>query len=559
MAIGAKNEGIFFLSFFIVIKRIHRTVISEKRRWKKETEGEKMYQMVVATLDDSEMNLMEKIVNENHKEIKVVAKTDSGKKVIEIAEEQRIDLIVLSLDIKEKNGLETIKKLKELNEKTHVIIVTRFDSVDIINHAISMGVEGYLTKPIIKTTFLAAIKNSLTNIQSEREKSEKNEKERERMHAGMELAEYSLIYNVLFNSSFQIDLERYKKLFGLGEYGYIINIEVIEGMKKFENDISNGDEKLYYEMKRTISETRNCVIGPRIANRIMVYISMPKEIDKSKWDKRNADNLAVRLQNMFAEKFELKVLIGMGNVVDLENIHKSYEESLAALRYIKKRPIVHILDVGKLVLKNEEYIALENKMLESIKFGKTEALDLFSEMLEMLTPLKRKDKINKLFELLVLACHAVRLEGVTENQYIDYVGYYEEIKRQKDIERFAYSKFEYIIKAIRTNRNTRKSDTIKEAISYIQNNYVEDITLDDVADYVGITPQHFSKVFKEETGYNYVEWVSNLRIDMAKRYLSAGEKNIREICYMVGYKDPNYFSRIFKKIVGKTPTEYMRG
>ena len=80
----------------------------------------------------------------------------------------------------------------------------------------------------------------------------------------------------------------------------------------------------------------------------------------------------------------------------------------------------------------------------------------------------------------------------------------------------------------------------------------------DVADYVGITPQHFSKVFKEETGYNYIEWVSKLRIDMAKRYLSAGEKNIREICYIVGYKDPNYFSRIFKKIVGKTPTEYMK-
>lgn len=517
-----------------------------------------MYRMVMATSDDLEMDLMEKIINENYKAIKVVAKTGSGREVVEIAEEQEIDLIVLSLDIKEKNGLETIRKLKELNEKIHIIVVNGFDSVDIINHAISMGAEGYLAKPIVKTAFLATIKNSLAHIYQEEEKSKENEKKRELMDAGMELAEYSLIYGTLFNGSFRVDIEKYKTLFGLGEYGYILNIEVVEGLKKFENNISNNDEKLYYAMKHTISKMRNCVVGPRIANRIMIYVSMPEE-DESKWDKRNAENLAEQLRDMLVEQFDLKVLVGMGSIVDIENIHKSYEESLAALRYTKNRPVVHISDVGKLVLKNEEYLALENKMLESIKFGKTEALDLFSEMLEMLKPLKKKDKINKLFELLILACHAVRLEGGTENEYVDYAGYYEEMKNQKDIEHIAYCKFEYIIKAIRTNRKTRKSDTVNEAISYIQNNYIEDITLEDVADYVGITPQHFSKVFKEETGYNYIEWVSNLRIDMAKRHLLAGEKNIREICYMVGYKDPNYFSRIFKKIVGKTPTEYMKG
>ena len=169
-----------------------------------------MYQMVLATLDNSEMELMEKIINENYKDIKIVAKTNSGREVIDRAEEQRIDLIVLSLDIKEKNGLETIKKLKELNEKTHIIVVTRFDSVDIINHAIFMGVEGYLTKPIAKTAFLAAIKNSMEHILQEEEKNKKNEKEKKRMNVGMELAEYGLIYSMLFDDTFQIDIKKYK-------------------------------------------------------------------------------------------------------------------------------------------------------------------------------------------------------------------------------------------------------------------------------------------------------------------------------------------------------------
>lgn len=518
--------------------------------------GNKMFRMVTATSDNAEMDLMEKIINENYKDIKVVAKTNSGKEVLEKAEEG-IDLIVLSLDVKEVNGLETIKKLKKINEKIHIILVTRFDSADIINHAVFMGVEGYLTKPIAKTAFLAAINNSMERILQEEEKTKEKEKEKRRMDIGMEFAEQSFIYSVLFNSAFQTDIEKYKELFGISSYGYMLNVEVTEGLKKFQNTLSNGNEKLYNIIKQAIPKTQSCIIGPRMEERIIIYVSIPED-EKNKWNKVNADAFAEELRKKFEEEAGLKVWIGMGSVVTIENVHKSYEESLAALRYTKKRPVVHISDVGKLVLKNEEYLALENKMLESIKFGKTEALDLFSEMLEMLSPLKKKDKMNKLTELIVLACHVVKLEDGMESEYIDYATYYEEIKNQNDIENFAYCKLEYIIKAVRTNRRTRKSDTIKEAISYIENKYVEDITLEDVAAYVGITPQHFSKVFKEETGYNYIEWVSKLRIDLAKRYLSAGEKNIREICYMVGYRDPNYFSRIFKKIVGKTPTEYVK-
>ena len=60
-----------------------------------------------------------------------------------------------------------------------------------------------------------------------------------------------------------------------------------------------------------------------------------------------------------------------------------------------------------------------------------------------------------------------------------------------------------------------------------------------------------------ETGTNYVDWLSNLRIEQAKKYLSNGDRTIKEICYLVGYKDPNYFSRIFKKIVGMSPSEYV--
>lgn len=69
-------------------------------------------------------------------------------------------------------------------------------------------------------------------------------------------------------------------------------------------------------------------------------------------------------------------------------------------------------------------------------------------------------------------------------------------------------------------------------------------------------PTILSKLFKESENVNYIDYVNNLRIEYAKKQLMETEKSIKEICMESGYGDPNYFSRIFKKWTGVTPTEY---
>ena len=108
------------------------------------------------------------------------------------------------------------------------------------------------------------------------------------------------------------------------------------------------------------------------------------------------------------------------------------------------------------------------------------------------------------------------------------------------------------------DKNDRKSNIINVALEYIGRHYNEELMLNDISEYVNLSPQHFSKIFKESTNYNYVEYVNNLRISKAKEFMNNTDRTIKEICYQVGYQDPNYFSRIFKKYVGITPTEYMK-
>ena len=109
---------------------------------------------------------------------------------------------------------------------------------------------------------------------------------------------------------------------------------------------------------------------------------------------------------------------------------------------------------------------------------------------------------------------------------------------------------------IATKKGEHKNRLVAQAQVYIQENYQKDLSLDEVSRRMDLSPYYFSKLFKEETGNNFVEYVTDLRMQKAKELLAEDGKSMKEICISVGYGDPNYFSRIFKKNTGVTPTEY---
>ncbi|MCG8498981.1 MAG: response regulator [Firmicutes bacterium] len=107
---------------------------------------------------------------------------------------------------------------------------------------------------------------------------------------------------------------------------------------------------------------------------------------------------------------------------------------------------------------------------------------------------------------------------------------------------------------IRTERNERK--TIEIAKRYIQVRYFKDISLESVAKHVHMNSNYFSTLFKNETGENFIEYVTRVRIYNAKELLRDPNLKIYKVCTMVGYYSPKHFSKLFKNLVGVTPTQY---
>ena len=102
-------------------------------------------------------------------------------------------------------------------------------------------------------------------------------------------------------------------------------------------------------------------------------------------------------------------------------------------------------------------------------------------------------------------------------------------------------------------------DVVEASKKYIEANYTKNITLDDLSMAVNISSYYLSRIFKENTGENFIDYLTGLRIERAKELLATTQYSMKEIGVMSGYPDSNYFSKTFKKNVGVTPTEYREG
>ena len=100
---------------------------------------------------------------------------------------------------------------------------------------------------------------------------------------------------------------------------------------------------------------------------------------------------------------------------------------------------------------------------------------------------------------------------------------------------------------------------VKSAREYVEEHYTDDISLQEVADKIGISAGYLSTMFAQNMNCKFVDYLNKVRIDRACTYLEQNYLKTYEIAYRVGFRDEKYFSRVFKKVKGMSPKEYRTG
>lgn len=120
-----------------------------------------------------------------------------------------------------------------------------------------------------------------------------------------------------------------------------------------------------------------------------------------------------------------------------------------------------------------------------------------------------------------------------------------------DIDRDSQAAF-----AMFRGQKEHKDIEIKKAQEYVEANFHDKITIDELADKFGIGRRSFERRFKKATNNTVIEYIQRIKVEAAKRSFETSRKNISEVMYDVGYTDTKAFRDVFKKITGLTPIEY---
>ncbi len=263
---------------------------------------------------------------------------------------------------------------------------------------------------------------------------------------------------------------------------------------------------------------------------------------------------------------DISFRIGIGSVCGLGGSMDSYEEALESLAE-STGSVAHVDDMPLSCRYDAEYpIVLENELFHRLKGGQREDCErtagrYFDWMLENYDE-KNVSVRLKALEFVLFAEHEAYLDGGMPYHFTDRANYLPlvyEAEKNSDLRAWFVGKFGDACQNMSTKQKKHENSLVARAQDYIRQNFQKDLSLNEVSRQLDISPYYFSKLFKDETGSNFVEYVTELRIERAKRLLADRERSMKEICTEVGYGDPNYFSRIFKKNTGVTPTEYREG
>ncbi len=527
-----------------------------------------MYKIMLADDEGIVIDSLKFIIEKEFGEECQIEFAKTGRSVIELAERFRPDIAIMDIQMPGINGIEAMKEIRAQNKNVIFIVMSAYDKFDYAQEAIRLGVLEYITKPMERTKIIGAIRHAMELVDKEKLRRSNDLMIREKLETVVPIIENGLIYDILFQEHFEEDINHYKTLLGI-EKPYAYMVAVVCGDTQVGNHMTNAvgssvRVQKYSSVIRMILKEGfpGCIVGAAMANKIAVMVPC----DEEKIDYNERILLIEKSREMVREmrkRTDCSFRIGMGSVKEMQDLPASYQEGLESL--IKSDgSVAHVDDLPIGCQYEGDYpIELEKKLFSAVEKGDiNDAMKYSNDFFSWMVDNYPSDVMNirlKVLEFVLYAEHRAYDKGGMVYSFTDRKDYLTTVLEMEDMSKLRQwfvEKIKVVCQNILHKSSEKSAGLMEQARDYIEKNYHKDISLDDVSRKIGISPYYFSKLFKEDMGEGFVEYLTKIRIEKAKELLSTTEYSMKEICSMVGYADPNYFSRSFKKNVGVTPTEY---
>ena len=469
--------------------------------------------MKILIADDEmlERKAMKKFITNNFKDMNVIGEAENGRRAIELASILKPDIIFMDIKMPGINGLEAIEQIQVGQPTIKFILVSAYDTFDYAKQAMQFGIKDYILKPGKKEEIVKA----LFRVKKEIVKEAKIEEEK---WQSVQLLQEKLLGKLMISPIQSDTFDLQGQLFPLFKSGCFFVLG---------SDLPYDLQRIKKTLEKHLSTT---FVLYEVNDLVIVLLLSADLINK-------ADQLilARKLHIEFGES----LFIGIGFPRDsLKNLPSSYREAYVACFQLKtgNKSNYGFSQEETEQSRSEELIA---KIVMGVENGNYD--EVIINIKENGPVFKAADKENLFIAIQnVLSKRNISIEKSSMSS----------LQSNKDWHTYLN------VCCMKINEFYYSKQSMSRAKKYIEAHYSKGITLEDVAALVKLSPNYFSSQFREEFDETFIGFLTRTRMKNARELIEENVYSLKEISFMVGYNDPNYFSRVFKRHYQSSPRQF---
>ncbi|MCR5688065.1 MAG: response regulator [Lachnospiraceae bacterium] len=497
----------------------------------------------------------------------VVGTAENGEEALELADTYEPDVVMTDIQMPFMDGITMLKKLKEKIPDLRSVIFSGYDDFEYAKEAIRLESEEYILKPVdadeLREIFIR-IKMRLDEQIKQRRNVELLSKYYEESRPMMK---EQLIIGLFEGRELQFDLERYQRDFDLHiesafycAGAFRITVTSDERDKLDKNLMALSLKQMVIERFAKVLDVEAMVYLDTVCVLARLKSTQQYPLFIEEMDK---------ICKIAHKSLDANVCAGIGRVYgNAESIHISFNEAKDAFHhriFVGENQAICIKDVDP-SCPIEDYVSEKQirHIMRQVKVGTKESLE--EEIRDFVEKLKKSDiNLNQLqifyaefvVELLRLSRgHSISLSETGFGS----INTNEELAGFSSMDEFAdrlIALSEILWEKVSNGRLNTTKKLAEDAKQYISDHYGESsLSVDEICSHLGVGTSYFSSVFKKETGTSFVTYLTQVRMNEAQKLLDTTDEKSYIIAGMVGYEEPNYFSYVFKKHFGISPSRY---
>lgn len=507
--------------------------------------------------------------------IELAGQADDGDTGLELIERVKPDIVLTDIMMPTMDGIRMSQQVRERLPETKIVFVSGHNDADLLKSAFQVHAIDYIFKPVKRPELLKVVEKVVGDLRAEGRQRSLVREMQDKLTQSMPLLRERFLLSLL-QGDVRVSGALQERLDFLGlalpiERPYSVLVVTIDDAAEMEAGVTERDRQLLsYAALNVMQELIDGRAGGyAFENRAGEYAGLVGLDEREEVREGQLYALAEEIQDNLRKWLKLDVTIGVGGIVrSIAGLPASYKQAREAADrkwYLGKSRIIMAdsLEVGDESLDRFGADRLDG-LLSALKAG--DRAGLAAELEPVFQPLAfvRKDgfKYGRYvgLQLILLAERALYdLNLLTkewnerEDEALDRLL---RLETMAELVRLVSSHLDDVCAWIGEKRIGRTGQVIDAIRQFVGERYADNLTLADIAGHVYLSQTYVSLLFKQETGETIYDYLIRVRIDKAKQLLRDPRMKFYEICEAVGYADPSYFSKLFKRLTGQTPSAY---